>query len=106
MVELITFIIFSISVFGIGFIVVRKMPVLAGLPQNGHHGFKKPALMIKVEKKIKEHHFYLFKKQMWLHRLLSFAKVWILKIETKIDYLLHGIRKKAQELDKETKKKK
>ena len=82
------------------------MPALVTLPQNGHHGFKKSEKMVAIEKKIKKFHFDFFRKQVYLHKLLSFAKVWILKLETQIDHLLHGIRKKAQELDKEIKKKK
>lgn len=83
----------------------RKIPALVELPQNGHHGIKKPKLVRDLEKKIKETHFNIFKKQMFLHKLLSKTKVWILKTETKIDNLLHGIRKNAQELDKKNGKK-
>ena len=90
----------------ISLILLRKAPLLAKLPSNGHHGFKKHHLIVKLENKIKAHHFHLFEKQMLLHKILSFIKVWTLRIETKTDTLLHGIRKKAQELDKEMRKKK
>ena len=106
MLQLIAFIIFTVSTLAVVFILYKKIPVLVDLPQDGHHGFKKPALIAKIQKKIKHHHFHLFEKQMLLHKFLSKTKVWILKTETKIDHLLHGIRKKAQELDKEAKKKK
>ncbi len=106
MVQLIASIIFLVSLLGILFILGRKIPELATLPQNGHHGFKKTKLVISLEKKIKETYFQLFEKQLLLHKLLSFVKVWTLRIETKIDHLLHGIRKKAQQLDKEVGKKK
>ncbi len=86
--------------------VYKKIPLLIGLPENGHHGFKKPEVIANLEKKIKDHHFHLFEKQMLLHTLLSKTKLWVLKAETKIDQLLHGIRKKAQELDKQVKGKK
>ncbi len=86
--------------------VGKKIPVLITLPQNGSHGFKKPAVVLRVQKKWNSVHFHLFEKQMLLHKVLSFIKVWTLKIETKIDQLLHGIRKKAQELDKKVKNKK
>jgi len=82
------------------------MPELVLLPENGHHGFKKHELIVKLEKKIKDTHFRLFEKQMLLHRLLSWTKVFALRIETKVDHLLHGIRKKSQELDKKAKRKK
>ena len=106
MLQLLAFIIFIVSFFGVVFVLYKKIPVLVQLPQNGYHGLKKPDFILRIEKKIKDHHFHFFEKQMLLHKLLSRAKVWILKIETKVDDLLHGIRKKAQELDKEIKKRK
>lgn len=105
MVQLIAFIIFIISLLGVVFILYKKIPVLAKLPQNGDHGLKKPKFLSKVEEKIKENYFHFFQKQMFLHKLLSKTKVWILKTETKIDHLLHSVRKKAQELDKKNGKK-
>lgn len=105
MLQLIAFIIFIISITGVVFILYKKIPVLINLPQNGHHGFKKPKIVTKIEKKIKETYFHFFKKQMFLHKLLSKTKVWILKTETKIDNLLYGIRKNAQKLDKKNGKK-
>ncbi len=105
MIQFIIFIIFLISLAGIAFIVGKRLPELAKLPQNGHHGFRKPRLVAKVQAKIQHHHFRLFEKQMLLHKILSFVKVLTLKLETKVDHLLHGIRKKAQELDKKVKNK-
>ena len=101
MVQLIAFIIFLVSALGIVFILSKKVPALIELPQNGHHRFKKPEVIAKIEKTIKEHHFHLFEKQMLLHKFLSWVKVVTLKAEIKIDNLLHGIRKKAQQIDKE-----
>lgn len=106
MLQLIALLIFLTSLSGIIFILYKKIPVLLELSQNGHHGFEKPEFISNIEKKIKEHHFHFFEKQMLLHKLLSKTKIWILKTETKIDLLLNGIRKKAQELDKEVAKKK
>ncbi len=106
MVELIAFIIFIFSVIAIFFVLLKKTPALTSLPKNGHHGIKKHKIILSIENKIKTAHFNLFKNQMWLHKFLSWIKIWILKIEDKIDQLLSGIRKKAQHLDKETKKKK
>ena len=85
--------------------LLKKTPALTSLPKNGHHGIKKHKIILNIEKKIKDTHFNLFEKQLWLHKFLSWAKVWILKIETEIDHLLSGLRKKAQQLDKEGKKK-
>lgn len=106
MIQLIALIIFTISLGGILFILARKMPLLVQLPQNGNSGLKKPEFVVKVQKTIKAHHFHFFEKQMLLHTLLSKLRIWTLKVERKIDNLLHGIRKKAQELDKQAKKKK
>ena len=84
----------------------KKIPILITLPKNGHHGFKKPEIIANLEEKIKQHHFRFFEKQLFLHKVLSKFRILTLKIERKIDEVLHGIRKKAQELDKEMRKKK
>jgi len=106
MINLIAFIIFLVSISGTIFILYRKIPVLVVLPKNGHHGFKKPEFLLDIEKKIRKHHFHFFKKQMLLHKLLSKIRILVLKLERKISELLHGIRKNAQELDKQVKKRK
>ena len=106
MIQLIALIIFVISAIGIAFILGRKIPVLIKLPQHGSVGFKKHKIIADLESKIKAHHFHLFEKQMLLHKILSFVKIWTLKAENKIDQSLHIIRKKAQELDKKSKGKK
>ena len=105
MIELISFIIFLVSITAIAFILFKKIPVLISLPENGHHGFKKHELVVKVETKIKETYFHWFSKKMLLHRILSRFRLWVLKLEKKTDELLHGIRKNAQELEKGKKKK-
>src|ERR1700733_6604723 len=97
MIQLIASIIFFVSLATLGVVLYRKMPVLVTLPKNGHHGFKKPGFVAKLEQQIKAHHFAIFEKKVPLHKFLSKAKVWILRIETKIDHMLHGIRKNAQE---------
>lgn len=106
MIQLIAFIIFIVSLIMVAFILVRKMPALAGLPKNGHHGVRKHSLIADAEKRIREFHFHFFSKQMLLHTILSKFRILTLRMERKIDTLLHGIRKKAQELDKQVKKKK
>lgn len=105
MLEIIILIIFLISLAGVIFIVVRKIPVLVTLPQNGSTGIKKHKFILDLEEKIKE--FALaFERQIYLHKALSWIKRITLKVEVKIDHLLHGIRKKAQQIDKEIKSKK
>ncbi len=106
MIEIIASIIFIVSMTGVAVILYKKVPVLVELPQNGHHGLKKPEFIVNLEKKIKKHHFHFFEKQMFLHHLLSKTRIFVLKAESKIDHLLQDIRKKAQELEKGKRKKK
>ena len=103
MVQLIAFIIFLLSALVVAFMLFRKIPVLIELPKNGHHGIKKPELVANAENKVKDFYFHFFEKQILLQKILSFAKVSILKIENKIDILLHGVRKKNQEATKKRK---
>ena len=105
MIQLIAFIIFLVSAFMVAVMLYRKIPALVELPQNGHHGLKKPEVMLAVEKRVKDFYFHFFKKQILWQKILSFMKVWLLKIENRIDVLLHGARKKTQEVVKETKRK-
>lgn len=104
-IESIILAVFIVSFGGVLFILVRKIPVLATLPQNGSTGIKKHQLIHGAENKIKEILIY-FEKQIFLHKLLSWVKCLVLKAEVKIDHLLHGIRRKAQRIDKELKTKK
>lgn len=76
-------------------ILARKIPVLAGLPQNGTTGLRKHRVIADWENKFKNI-LVAFEKQIWLHKILSFVKVLTLKIETKVDHLLHNIRKKQK----------
>ena len=104
MIELIILIIFICSLGGVLFILARKIPVLVELPQNGASRFSKHKIILKIEERFKD--FYnLFKKQIILHKFLSWVKCQTLKIETKIDSLLHKIRKKAQQAEKDLKEK-
>ncbi len=104
MLELIILIIFILSLGGIVFILARKMPILVQLPQNGTTGIKEHRIFLVVTEKI-ESIYSIFKKQIIMHKLLSYAKVIILKVEVKIDQLLHSLRKKVKEQkEKEVKK--
>jgi hypothetical protein len=100
--NLIISIIFILSFGGVFFILARKLPSLAALPQNGTTGIKKHKVIQGAESRLKSFSVY-FEKQILLHKTLSFVKVMTLKIETKVDHLLHSIRKKAQEIDKKNK---
>lgn len=105
MVEIIVAIIFVISLAGLIFIAVKKIPILVGLPENGSTGIKKHRFILTLEEKVKDFA-VAFEKQIYLHKILSWIKRITLKMEVKIDRLLHGIRKKAQAVDREIKSKK
>lgn len=104
MIELIVTIIFVVSVLGIVFISLRKAPVLVELPQNGKAVLPGSDFASKISGKI-NNFLLLFKKQIFLHKILSQVKILMLKAESKIDSTMHGIRKNAQKIDKETKEK-
>ena len=99
MIDSIILIIFVLSFGGVLLILVRKIPVLNSLPQNGGSGIKNHQIVLNVENKIKEVS-VLFEKQIFLHKFLSWVKCTTLKIETKVDALLHNIRRKAQQKGK------
>jgi hypothetical protein len=96
LVESIVLAIFVVSFGGILLILVRKMPVLNKLPQNGTTGIKEHKIFLSIENKIKNI-FVFFEKQIFFHKFLSWVKVMTLKIETRVDHLLHKIRKKNQQ---------
>jgi hypothetical protein len=104
-IETIVLIIFVCSLVGVLFILARKIPNLNLLPHNGTTGIRKHQIILNVETKIKNF-FVFFEKQIFMHKFLSFVKVMTLKIETRIDVLLHKIRKKAQQVDKNSGNKK
>lgn len=96
MVEFIALIIFIISIGGIALIIAKKIPALCKLPQNGGTGFMENGLVLQTQEKITKI-YSLFQKQVILHKLLSWLKILVLKVETQIDHLLHSVRKKAKE---------
>ena len=67
MVELIISIIFILSFAGALFIIVRKLPVLNSLPQNGTTDIRKHHIILDIENKIKEITIF-FEKQIFFHR--------------------------------------
>lgn len=105
MLQLIAFIVFIFSLAGIAFILARKIPVLNTLPQNGTTGLAETHIVLGLQNRVKA--FVLtIEKQLFLHKFLSWIKVMTLKIEVRIDHMLHGIRKKAQKIDKDLNAKK
>ena len=97
--------IFVCSFGGILLILIRKIPALNSLPQNGGAGIREHKVILGIESKIKRV-LISMEKQVFLHKLLSWVKVMTLKIETNIDKHLHRIRKKAQQIDKDKNDKK
>lgn len=95
MVQLIAFIIFIVSTLGALWILNRRMPEVAQMPQNGGSGLRSHRWIAAAEEKARELA-ESFDKNVWMHRVLSWVKVLILKVEVQIDHLLHGVRKKAQ----------
>ena len=91
MFELISIIILIVSLAGIAVILYRKVPVLVELPEVVEKPPRENIFLV-INKKIKG----IFPKQIVLHKILSWIKILTLKIETKIDKLLHIVRKKAQ----------
>lgn len=105
MIESIVLIIFVISFGGVLFILARKIPALNNLPYSSDIGSEGRTVFGDFGNRVKSF-FAVFEKQILMHKFLSWVKVMTLKIETKVDHLLHKIRKKAQQIDKDNKDKK
>ena len=105
LIQTIALAIFLSSLTGVSLILARKVTVLNSLPQNGTTGIRKHRIILDIENKFKEI-LLSFEKQIYFHKFLSFIKVLTLKIETRVDIMLHRIRKKAQQIDKKNIEKK
>lgn len=97
---LIITIIFVISLGGVVFFVVRKLPILAIYSPGRVDKGDKHGVIAFIENKIEAVSTF-FKKMIFLHRILLWIKIMVVKIETKLDYLLHKVRRRAQRADKE-----
>ena len=95
MIQLIAFVIFIISFLGVSFMLYRKMPALNTLPQQGKAGFKKYNVVVNLENKAREIVEY-FDHIAFIHKIVSLIKILVLKIEVKVDALLHSLRKEAK----------
>lgn len=117
MAEILATIIFFGSLFGIGTILFRKIPLLVELPETQKKfSFKKAVLNFK--EKIKTlNPFKDFSGEIFLQKILSKIRILALRSENKIANWLQGLRERAQkkkrkendnywsELKKKTKKK-
>ncbi|MDP3882855.1 MAG: hypothetical protein Q8Q48_02250 [Candidatus Staskawiczbacteria bacterium] len=77
-------------------IIARKAPALSTMPKNGTTGIEKYKFFSDAESKTKEF-FAIFTDGILLHKFLSWSKCRTIKMETWIDGMLHGLRKKAKE---------
>jgi len=93
LIESIILAVFILSLGGVILVLVRKVPVLNSLPQNADSGIREHKIISALEGKVKNF-FVFFEKQIFLHKLLSWVKVMTLKIETRVDHLLHRLRQK------------
>lgn len=97
MIELIAGIVFLGSIFGMGFILVKKMPVLVSLPEVSE-GIVRENFILRLKGRIKNLPFIKsFSLELFLQKTLSKIRVLILKLENKIANLLQKLRKKSQE---------
>ncbi len=92
-IESIVLAIFICSLGGVSLILIKKIPAINSLPQNGSSGIKEHRLVVGFGEKIKAV-INAFEKQIFLHKILSFMKVLTLKVETRVDQLLHKLRQR------------
>jgi hypothetical protein len=79
MIETAAVIVFFISIFGMGVIIIRKIPVLAHLPEVSQ---KKKGLLWQLRKKIEKiSPFKNFSYDLFLQKFLTRMRILILKIE-------------------------
>ena len=93
LIESIFLAIFICSLGGVIFILNRKLPELNSLPQNGSAVIREHHVILNIQNRIRKT-FVFFENQILFHKFLSWIKVMTLKIETRVDKLLHNIRKK------------
>lgn len=99
MLETIFFIIFLLSLIGIGTIVYRKIPILA---EYAPHVAITDGLLVRIKAKIKDKVAVkaMDSKEAILLKLLSKSRVMVLKAEHQIGCWLHTLRQKSIEKEK------
>jgi len=95
-IELIFLIVFISSIGGAILILIKKAPILSTMPKNGSSGIKKHKIVLIAEGRIKSF-LAFFSDGIILHKFLSWTKCRVIKFETWIDEVLHGIRNKAKQ---------
>ncbi|PJE69690.1 MAG: hypothetical protein COU98_00580 [Candidatus Staskawiczbacteria bacterium CG10_big_fil_rev_8_21_14_0_10_38_10] len=98
MIQIIAIIILVGSVLGILLILIRKIPVLIGLPRTIENPQKKNLFSVFKNKclALKNRAGKFFLETLFLQKLLSRCRILILKIEKRIDTSLQKLRKKTQ----------
>jgi len=92
LIESIILAIFILSLGVVLLILIRKIPVLSSLSQTGSAGIREHHVVLNIQNRMSKVAVF-FEKQILFHKFLSFVKVTTMKIETKVDNLLHNIRK-------------
>jgi len=96
MIELIAIIVFLGSIFGIGFVLLKKIPILAEMPEIAE-GQKKEGLIFKLKERCKSLPIIRdICSGILLQKTLSKIRVLTLKIETKTGSWLQKLRIKSQ----------
>lgn len=91
MVILISLIIFTISVLGIGVILLKKIPILVELEEESAR-----SLVSKIDSEVREG-FKRISFEKYLHRILSKIRVLSLKTDNRTSNWLQKLRQKSQE---------
>ncbi len=108
MIQLIATIILIISVLGILTVLLRKIPILVGLPEvveKPKAEVQAPGLKDKIKDTLHIRIINNYFDKIFVQKTLSRCKIWILKIEKRIDNLLQKLRKKSQEIKNQEAKK-
>ena len=91
MLEIIVIVILISSIFGIGIIIYRKIPVLKKLPESTEKSLLKDDFLLKIKKIIKS-----LALEIYLQKILSKIRILSLKIDNKTFNWLQKLREKSQ----------
>jgi hypothetical protein len=94
MFELIATFILIISIFNMGIILIRKIPILAELPETKTPLFPK-SVFLKLKNKVKIFSSRKFSSEIILQKILSKIRILTLKTENKTSKWLEKLRQKS-----------
>lgn len=96
MIEIIAIIILVISLFGMGIIIFRKIPILAELPEISE-GRSKENIWLRLKNKVLNLSFFKsFSFEIFLQKILSKIRVLTLKTDNQTSNWLQRLRERAQ----------